>query len=346
MNSRSTVRKGTGEPSHDPFREVPASGDKETPIPRRDLLRLAESWRDNFHELLSRAHRIREERFGRAVRLCSIVPGKLGGCPGDCRWCAQSIHVSTGEKKGTKRTSCSQIVSEALAAVSWGAANIGIVNSGLRPSARDIDDVIHAAEAIEQAANGQIGVCASLGELTYDQASRLADSRVRRYHHNLETSRRFYPSMVSTHTYDARIQTLRTARKAGLAICCGGLFGLGETWEDRIDLALTLRDEIQPDVVPLNFLIPMPQTPLENQEILSPQEILAVISIVRLILPDADIKVAGGRETNLRSMQSRIFYAGATSCMIGNYLTTAGGDPQEDLQMLQDLNLRVVTHFD
>jgi biotin synthase len=345
MNSQPTLRKGRG---IRPSARIPEEPDKTVrnhSIPRGECLSLAENWRDGFWDLLFRAHRIRKERFGGEVRLCSIVPGKLGGCPGDCRWCAQSVFSGTNQKGGAKRTRREDIVSEALAAVSWGSAYIGIVNSGLRPSSRDLDEVIQAAEAIERSADGRIGVCASLGELTDDQAKRLADSRVRRYHHNLETSRRFFPSMVTTHTYDAKIRTLQAAKSAGLAVCCGGLFGIGETWSDRVDLACTLHDDIQPDVVPLNFLIPMPQTPLANQKPLSPLEILAIIAVFRLILPDADIKVAGGRETNLRSMQGWIFYAGATSCMIGNYLTTAGKAPHEDLQMLQNLNLDIVTNF-
>lgn len=345
MNSHTTERKGRKTPSPISSREIPATAGRGGAISRRELLALAEHWREKLPDLLTRAHRIREERFGGAVRLCSIVPGKLGGCPGDCRWCAQSIHAENGRQGGAKRTGLEKIVAESVAAASWGAANIGIVNSGLRPTGRDLEDVIRAAEAVEKATNGRIGVCASLGELSEDQAKQLADSRVRRYHHNLETSRRFFPSMVTTHSYDGKLRTLQTAQSAGLAVCCGGLFGLGETWADRIDLALRIRDEIQPDVVPLNFLIPMPQTPLAGQKPLSPLEILAVIAIFRLVLPGADIKVAGGRETNLRSMQSWIFYAGATSCMIGNYLTTAGKTPPEDIQMLQDLELEIVTEF-
>ncbi|MBN1943053.1 MAG: biotin synthase BioB [Phycisphaerae bacterium] len=312
---------------------------------REELLRLVEGPPKGLWELLERAHRLREARFGRAVRLCSIVPGKLGGCGGDCRWCAQSRHVSAGGLEEAKRTDPEEIVRQARAAAALGSVNIGIVNSGLRPTRRDIDDVIRSAEAITQATDGKIGVCASLGELSVEQARRLADSPIRRYHHNLETSRRFFPSMVSTHTYESKLKTLQAAQSAGLAVCCGALFGLGETWEDRLDLAVTLRDEIQPDVVPLNFLVPIAQTPLANQTPLKPLEILAIIAVFRLILPDADIKVAGGRETNLRFMQSWIFYAGATSCMIGNYLTTAGREPREDLQMLRDLGMEITRDF-
>lgn len=318
------------------------SGDSLT---REELLALAENFRLHGWELLDRARRVREERFGRAVRLCSIVPGKLGGCGGDCRWCAQSRYVAAGGKDETKRTLREEIVRQACRAVEWGSANIGIVNSGLRPTDRDVEEIVQAAEAIQKATGGKIEVCASLGHLTEKQARRLADSPIVRYHHNLETSRRFFPSVVTSHAYEEKIQTLQRAKSAGLAVCCGGLFGLGESWEDRIDLAILLRDEIQPDVVPLNFLVPIPQTPLAGQNPLPPLEILTIIAIFRLILPLVDIKIAGGRETNLRSMQSWIFFSGATSMMIGNYLTTAGQDPQEDLKMLKDLELEIVHKF-
>ncbi len=307
---------------------------------RRELLALIDDFQQGGEELIARAHRIRRCRFGRAVRLCSIVPGKLGGCPGDCSWCAQSAYW-TKHPAPPQRTDHSEIVAAAEAASALGAANIGIVNSGLRPSEKDLDEVIRSAEAIRERLS--IGVCASLGALWDEQARRLADSAVVRYHHNLETSRKFFPSVVTTHSYDEKLRTLRIAKQAGLRICCGGLLGLGETWEDRIELACTLRDEVQPDVVPLNFLVPIPGTPLENRKPMPPRDILATIAVFRLILPSVDIKVAGGRETNLRNLQSWVFYAGATSCMIGHYLTTAGQDPQNDLNMIKDLDLEIVS---
>jgi biotin synthase len=342
MNAQSNRRRGVEGSSPVSAQSCAGDAGTESRFSRGEILDLAEHWREEFPGLLARANRIRRKRFGGAVRICSIVPGKLGGCSGDCRWCAQSVHVG---KQAAKRTELKKIVTEAMEAASWGSAYIGIVNSGLRPSRRDLDEVIRAAEAVDKASGGTIGVCASLGELSAEQAERLADSYIGRYHHNLETSRAFFPSMVSTHTYEEKLRTLQTAATAGLKICCGGLFGLGESWADRVDLALTLRDEIRPDVVPLNFLIPMPQTPLASLKTLQPREILAVIALFRIILPDVDIKVAGGRETNLRSLQSWIFHAGATSCMVGNYLTTAGRSPAEDLQMLQDLEMDIVRQF-
>jgi biotin synthase len=225
-----------------------------------------------------------------------------------------------------------------------GASHIGIVNSGRGPTPEDLEIVLEAAKKIDRRQGGAIGVCASLGELPPRQAEKLAESPLVRYHHNLETSRRFFPKMVGSHDYDSKLSTLKAAKQAGLSLCSGGLFGLGETWEDRIDLAVTLRDEVQPDVVPLNFLCPIPSTPLEHVQPLTPLEILTIIAVFRLALPWVDLKIAGGR-ANLRTLQSWAFYAGATSCMIGNYLTTIGRSPEEDLQMFRDLDLEVVSEL-
>lgn len=182
----------------------------------------------------------------------------------------------------------------------------------------------------------------SLGAISADQARQLAQAGIHRYHHNLETSRRFFPSMVTTHGYDERLETLAAARAVGMSLCSGGIFGIGETWADRVDLALLLRDQVRPDVVPLNFLHPIPGTPLEHARPMPPTEILAIIAVFRLLLPTADIKVAGGRCLNLRDLQSWIFHAGATSLMVGDYLTTPGRDAAADRQMVQDLGLKLV----
>jgi biotin synthase len=290
------------------------------------------------------ANRVRRQNFSNAVRLCSIVPGKLGACSEDCKWCAQSVHAGS-DKAPPRRTTTQEIHLAASSAITNRAASMGIVNSGRAPSQRDLDDVIEAVREIRSDNNCEIEICASLGELTELQAAQLADAGVTRYHHNLETSRRFFRQVVTTHGYELRIRTLQFARAAGMRICCGGLMGLGETWEDRVDLALTIRDEVNPDVTPLNFLQPMAGTALEDATPLQSIEALAIMAIFRLILPKVDLKVAGGREYNLRDLQSWMFYAGATSCMVGNYLTTTGRDVNSDLQMIEDLGLNIVNEF-
>ncbi len=183
--------------------------------------------------------------------------------------------------------------------------------------------------------------CASLGELDAATSRRLRTAGVVRYNHNLETSRRHFPRVVTTHGYEDRLSTLRTARAAGMSLCCGGIFGIGETWEDRIELALTLRDQVKPDVVPLNFLDARPDTPLADAKPLSPLECLHIIAVFRFFLPMADIKIAGGRRL-LRDLQSWVFHAGASSLMVGDYLTTPGRDVSMDKQMVTDLGLELV----
>jgi len=301
---------------------------------------LVAAGREHPYELLFWANEVRRGRFANAVRFCSIVPGKLGACSEDCRWCAQTARKL--QPMPAARTPNEQIVSAARQAARRGAASFGIVNSGRHPTPQDLRAVTAAARDIRQQGAGSVGLCASLGGLTDEQAAELAAAGIVRYNHNLETSRRRFAELVTTHTYDDRLATLGAARRAGLRLCCGGIFGVGETWDDRIELALTLRDQVAPDVVPLNFLQPIPGTALEASPPLPPIECLQITAVFRLILPDVDIKIAGGRETALRDLQSWMFYAGATSCILGDYLTTRGRDVEADLQMVADLGLEVV----
>ena len=314
------------------------------PLAQDDALFLAKMAREGraADSILELAGEVRRERFGNQVRLCSIVPGKLGSCPNDCKWCAQSA-VSAPDLTKPRRTHLEEIIQAAQDSAKLGSASIGIVNSGKAPSKRDLNDVIEASKKVYDKMGTQISLCASLGELSEQQAEMLSESKIMRYHHNLETSRRFFPTVVSSHTYESKLKTLQIAKRAGFKLCSGGLFGMGETWEDRIELGETLQKIVQPDIVPLNFLSPILGTPLSNLKMLPKMEILMIIAIYRLMLPDADIKVAGGREKTLGTMQNRIFDVGATSCMVGNYLTTAGQEPQEDLKMIRDLGLKI-TH--
>jgi len=305
-------------------------------LSRGEAFALSELGPTRPYDLLYWAHRLRQQNFGSAVRLCSIAAGKLGACGEDCKWCAQSAGAAP------QRIESAEIVAAAKSAAAKGASSFGIVNSGRRPNRRDLREVTDVVRQIRTDQECNLQICASLGELTDDQANFLADGGVTRYNHNLETSRRFFRQVVTTHTYEDRLRTLTAARRAGMMLCCGGIFGLGETWGDRIELALTLRDQVRPQVVPLNFLHPIPGTPLENADPLRPLEILSIIAIFRLLLPTVDLKIAGGREVNLRDLQSWMFYAGATSCIIGKYLTTPGRSSEQDLRMISDLDLTVV----
>jgi biotin synthase len=178
--------------------------------------------------------------------------------------------------------------------------------------------------------------CASLGVLSKDQLSCLREAGLKRYHHNLETAESYFPTICSTHTFQERVQTIRSAQKEGFEICAGGIFGLGETPEQRIELAFTLRD-LDVDSIPLNFLNPVPGTPAEHCSPLPPLDILKIISLFRFVLPEKDIRVCGGREVCLRTLQPLLYLAGANGTMVGNYLTTGGRNPEIDLQEMHDL---------
>jgi len=304
-------------------------------IGRQDALALlAEAERDPW-PLLRAADRLCRQLRGRSVYLCSIVAVKLGRCGEDCRWCAQSAHWNTGIRPHPLMAA-EELLRVAQEAAEAGARNFCLVSSGGHLSPEEFDAVLATGREIGRRTG--LKMCASLGALTPEAARRLVDAGFVRYNHNLETSARYFPKVCSTHTYEDRVRSARAVRDAGLELCCGGLFGMGETDEDRVDLAMAVRD-LEADVVPLNFLHPIPGTPLGDAAALEPLKILSIIAIFRLLLPDRLIKVAGGRGRNLRDLQSLAFLAGADSCIIGNYLTTTGRPPEEDLAMFRDLGL-------
>lgn len=292
---------------------------------------------EDLYDLFFWANKIRIAHVGPNAKFCSIVTGKVGGCSEDCSYCSQSKHYDTHVKPSRMRVEEMQAAAdEALAS---GASSFGIVNSGRGPTDKELDWMEpffrKAAEA------GEIRPCATLGELRPDQAKRLADMGVQRINHNLETSRRHFGNIVTTHGYDDRLATLRAAKDAGLSICSGGIFGLGENWDDRLDMAYELR-EIGADVVPINFLNAIQGTPLHGKrDPLSPMEALKIIAIYRFVLPDRELKIAGGREKILRDLQSWMFFAGGSSFLVGNYLTTFGRTPKQDHQMLQDMGMKI-----
>jgi len=305
------------------------------PITRPEALTLLAEAEADPWPLLHAADRIRRRFRGLTVHLCSITAAKLGRCGEDCRWCAQSARWTTGiEPRSLSATD--QLVREAEAAASNPITHFGLVSSGSQVSDRDLDALSESARRIRRRTG--LAVCASFGSLTAARARRLVEAGFVRYNHNLETSARHFPKVCSTHTWDDRVRTARAAIDAGMELCSGGLMGIGETDEDRVDLALSVRD-LGALVVPLNFLHPIPGTPLQDAPPLAPMKILSIIAMFRLVLPDRIIKLAGGRQRNLRDLQSLMFLAGADSCMVGNYLTTAGRPAEEDLAMIRDLGL-------
>jgi len=289
-----------------------------------------------WYDLLYWANKIRMRKVGHSVTFCSIVTGKVGACQEDCGFCAQSKHHKTHVTPS--KMSVDEMDEAAQEAQQNGANSFGVVNSGKGPTDRELDWMQPFFE--KTAEQDQIRPCATLGELRPDQADRLKEMGVERINHNLETSRNHFDNIVSTHTYQDRLDTLKAAKAAGLSLCSGGIFGMGESWDDRFDMLLELR-EIGADVIPLNFFYPIPGTALhEKYERMAPREALKIVAIARFLLPDRELKIAGGRESVLRDLQSWVFFAGANSFLIGNYLTTFGRTPKADHQLLEDLGLR------
>ncbi len=288
-------------------------------------------------ELLAGADKIRRRFKDNKVSLCSIVNAKSGRCPEDCAFCSQSAHHKT-DISAFPLLSEDQIANVFKQASAHPIERFGVVISGR--GLIDGDEIEAVCTAIRNLRGDSDGktVCASLGVLSRETAAKLKEAGLQSYHHNVETSRAFFPRICTTHSYEERINTVRVAKEAGFSVCCGGIFGLGESAEDRVDMALLLR-ELDVDSVPLNFLVPVPGTRLAAQTSLKPLEILKIIALFRYILPEKDIRICGGREKNLRDLQGMAFLAGANGTMLGNYLTTAGRPAEEDLQLLSDLGL-------
>lgn len=297
-----------------------------------------ESVGDGVYDLLYWANRIRIAKVGPEIRLCAIAAGKIGSCSEDCAFCGQSARHPACSPGKQQQMSGKDIMAAVCKARGYGANCFGIVNSGRGPTDGELDRLTPILNQLVELRG--LTVCASLGILSDSQAQRLCQLGVSRYNHNLETSRQFFPKVITTHTYDDRLATVKAAKRAGMSVCCGGIFGMGETVADRLELGRTLA-EIAPDSVPLNFLHPLETTPLANTVPMRPLDILRTIAIFRFMLPGTHIKVAGGREVNLRGLQSWIFFAGASGFLIGNYLLTPGRSAQNDEQMLADLELSI-----
>ncbi|MFZ5643711.1 MAG: biotin synthase BioB [Bacillota bacterium] len=283
-------------------------------------------------ELISISNRVTRQFRGAEMELCSIINARSGSCSEDCSFCAQSSRFATGSDS-YPMISPGKALKHAAAMERAGAKRFSLVTSGRGISDRDFEKALVIFALLKRETG--LRLCASFGIIDDNKALALKKAGVTMYHHNLETPRQFFPQICSTHTYDDRIKTISSAKKAGLRVCSGGIAGLGETLRQRIDLAFEIRD-LGVDSVPVNFLTPIRGTPLENKSPLPPLELLHTLAIFRLVLPKAQIRLCGGR-SNLRSLQPLAFMAGADGVMIGNYLTTKGEDLQNDLRMLSDL---------
>ncbi len=284
-------------------------------------------------ELITMANRIRQDSVGHKLDLCTIMNAKSGLCSEDCKFCAQAGRHATGIPAYPLKNK-REILDAAREAKNLGAGRFGIVTSGDDLSRDEIKSI---ADAVYEMTN-KIGIkaCASLGKMNEEGFSVLKESGLSRYHHNLETSRGYFSKIVTTHTYQDRIGTINSAKKAGLEVCSGGIIGMGEALEDRIDLALTLK-ELNVDSVPINVLVPIKGTPLGSIEPLSASEAIRTIALFRVILKDKTVKIAAGRETVLKDFQALAFMAGANGMLIGGYLTLKGRESSEDLQLINEI---------
>ena len=289
-------------------------------IDRESAMRLLNLSDDETPALLAATQRVREKHHGRRVKLCVLRNARSGLCPEDCNYCSQSA-VSKAEIPRYKMDSPEALLDGARKAVATGARRFCMVTSGRGPGQSDIERFSEAARRIK-AEYPEIELCVSAGLMEEDQAHELKAAGVGWINHNLNTSERHHPEICTTHSYADRVRTITNAKRAGLSTCCGGILGMGETHEDIVDLAFALRD-LQVDSLPVNFLLPIDGTPLEGKNDLTPMACLRSLCLFRLTNPEAEIRVAGGREYHLKDLQTQALSA-ANSIFVEGYLTTPG----------------------
>lgn len=303
-------------------------------ITRDEALKLAAA---PLEELTEAANEIRERMCGNQFDMCTIVNGKCGRCSEDCKYCAQSAHYHTSCEETYPLLSTQELVEGARHNKKQGVLRYSIVTSGRCLSDAEVDKVCESIREIRR----QVGieVCVSFGLLNEKQFKKLREAGASRVHCNLESSRRYFPEVCTTHTYDEKIAALKAAKNAGLSICSGGIMGLGERIEDRIDMVLTAR-ELGVKSIPVNLLNPIKGTPYENNKILTNDEFCRIIAIFRFVIPDGNIRLAGGRGL-LGDKGEKCFQSGANAAISGDMLTTAGITVETDMQLLKGLGFEV-----
>tara|TARA_B100000029_G_scaffold282602_1_gene276501 strand:- start:8 stop:1006 length:999 start_codon:yes stop_codon:yes gene_type:complete len=283
--------------------------------------------------------RIRDKFKGEDVKICSIVNAKSGRCVEDCSFCAQSSSFKTDAPE-TELMSVEEMVAAAKEAEAFGANEFSIVASGTKMDDRqELDKVIAAVRRIK--AETKLETCCSLGLMELDDLKELKAAGLDRCHHNLETAASFFNKIVTTHTYEDEVKAVQNAKEAGLQVCVGGIFGMGETFAQRVELAFSIR-ELGTQSLPINFLKPIDGTGLDHLETIEYYDALKTIALLRLVLPKIDLFVCGGREEVMTDKQEQLFSAGANGILGGNYLTTKGQDPKRDIEMIQSLGLRPI----
>jgi biotin synthase len=313
---------------------------RDEPLTDSEALAVVQAPDHDLLPLLHAAFAVRSTYFGRTVRLQMLQNAKSGACQEDCHYCSQSA-ISTAPIDRYNLMPQQQMIEGARRAAASKAQRYCIVISGRSPLDREIDEIAGAVRAIKQEV--PIQICCSLGLMDEPQAKRLKAAGVDRVNHNLNTSEAFHTSICTTHTFQDRLATIKNARAAGLEICSGGIVGMGEQDEDLVDLAMALRD-VKPDSIPLNMLNPVAGTPLEQADHLTPQRCLKVLCLFRFLHPRTELRIAGGREHNLRSLQPLALYP-ADSLFVNGYLTTPGAPAPEVWGMIQDLGFTIEVDY-
>lgn len=289
---------------------------------------------ENDEEVLSKlfecSNKIREKYVGDKVDLCTIINAKSGSCSEDCKFCAQSAHYNTNSTT-YDLMDYDSILEKALEVEKQGAHRFSLVTSGKGlVTGQEFEKLLSIYKRLKN--DTKLNLCASHGIITTDQAKLLKDAGVTMYHHNVETSKEYYKEVVSTHSYDDRITTIINVEEAGLEVCCGGIFGLGESVEDRVNMAFEIKN-LGIKSIPLNVLMPVKGTPLGENEILQPMEILKSMAMFRFVVPDSFIRYAGGRMA-LKDKQELGFKAGVNAALVGDFLTTIGSNVEDDKGMI------------
>ena len=292
--------------------------------------------------LVERAWHARVERFGDSTDMCSLVNAKSGGCAEDCGFCAQSKYAEA-ETPLHAMMEPEQILEHARAAQAAGAHRFCMVTQGQGLSKRDFDTVLAGARLVAEHTN--LKRCVSIGHMSAERAKALKEAGIQRVHHNVETAESYYPEVSTTVRYQGRLRTIDAVREAGLETCVGGILNLGETREQRVEMAFQLA-EINPTSVPINLLNPRPGTKFGDRDLMDPWDVVKWIAIFRLILPEALFRLCGGRVENLGELQATAVKAGLNGVMMGNFLTTLGNTPDEDKAMFAELGLNVAAHAD
>jgi biotin synthase len=303
----------------------------EKPLEATSVEQARELWHMPLDRLMAQADALRRERFGRRIDLCAIINAKSGNCAMDCAFCSQSRHSATGVDV-FPLLAPGLLKERLLALAALPVAHIGIVTSGVTLDDREFDAICTLLAELPESLLPR--VCFSLGALSAERAKRLRDAGVLRYHHNLETARERYRDICTTQTWDGRRRTVESVLASGLQACTGGLFGMGETPDDRIAFAFSLK-EIGVRNVPLNFLNAHPATRLADRPRLPAEEALRIIALFRHVLPEATLRICGGRQVVLGDRQEEVFAAGANALMVGDYLTTLGSAVEDDLAMMR-----------